>query len=81
MKNFKTYITAVLLLLTLHSAAQCTFKNTAFNSGEYLTYNLYYNWKFVWVKRWNGIVVHCGINLSGSVCLSCVAHHPWQWQT
>ncbi len=50
MKNFKTYITAVLLMLTLHSAAQCTFKNTAFNSGEYLTYNLYYNWKFVWVK-------------------------------
>lgn len=32
------------------AAAQCTFKNTAFKSGEYLSYNLYYNWKFVWVK-------------------------------
>ena len=31
-------------------SAQCTYKNTAFKSGEYLSYNLYYNWKFVWVK-------------------------------
>ncbi len=31
-------------------SAQCTFRNTAFKSGEFLTYNLYYNWKFVWVK-------------------------------
>ncbi len=32
------------------SMAQCTFRNTAFKSGEFLSYNLYYNWKFVWVK-------------------------------
>jgi len=46
---------AVALLLTLHvgAKAQCTFKNTAFQSGEFLTYNLYYNWKFVWVKAGN----------------------------
>lgn len=30
--------------------AQCTYKNDAFQSGEFLSYNLYYNWKFVWVK-------------------------------
>ncbi len=24
----------------------CAFRNTAFKSGEFLTYNLYYNWKF-----------------------------------
>ena len=30
--------------------AQCSFRNTAFKSGEFLSYNLYYNWKFVWVK-------------------------------
>lgn len=30
--------------------AQCTYKNTAFKSGEFLSYNLYYNWQFVWVK-------------------------------
>lgn len=32
------------------SSAQCTFRNTAFKSGEFLSYNLYFNWKFVWVK-------------------------------
>lgn len=32
------------------ASAQCTFRNTAFESGESLTYNLYYNWQFVWVK-------------------------------
>lgn len=34
-------------------SAQCSFRNTAFKSGEFLTYNLYYNWKFVWVKAGN----------------------------
>jgi len=45
---------ALLLCFFLLSAAvgraQCTFRNTAFNGGEFLSYNLYYNWKFVWVK-------------------------------
>jgi len=40
-------------LMTLAAHAQCTFRNTAFKSGEFLTYNLYYNWKFVWVKAGN----------------------------
>lgn len=42
------------LILSLFVAfvanAQCTLKNTAFAGGEYLTYNLYYNWQFIWVK-------------------------------
>lgn len=48
---------ALLLVVVLHlsflatySQAQCTYKNTAFKPGEFLSYNLYYNWKFVWVK-------------------------------
>ena len=40
----------LLLLVNTSVSAQCTFRNTAFKSGEFLTYNLYYNWKFVWVK-------------------------------
>ena len=28
----------------------CGIENVAFNSGERLTYNLYFNWKFVWFK-------------------------------
>lgn len=37
-------------MIAVSTTAQCTFRNTAFSSGEYLTYNLYYNWKFIWVK-------------------------------
>jgi hypothetical protein len=41
---------ALLLLASLQLQAQCKFRNTAFQSGEFISYNLYYNWKFVWVK-------------------------------
>lgn len=55
MKTMKYYLraitVAVILLFCLTKAdAQCSYTNTAFKSGEFLTYNLYYNWKFVWVK-------------------------------
>ena len=40
----------VVLMFSLMLSAQCPLQNTAFKSGEHLTYNLYYNWKFVWVK-------------------------------
>lgn len=50
MNRLKYLITALLLAATSVVTAQCTFKNTAFKSGEYLTYNLYFNWKFVWAK-------------------------------
>jgi hypothetical protein len=48
----KTWILSVLFMLFVPyiSHAQCTYKNTAFKSGEFLSYNLYYNWKFIWVK-------------------------------
>lgn len=49
---------AKLLLLTLCLLAlipqvaksQCTSENSAFQSGETLIYDLYFNWKFVWMK-------------------------------
>jgi len=52
MKNYRKNIIISLLLLLLSASgkAQCNFTNTAFTGGEFLTYNLYYNWKFVWVK-------------------------------
>lgn len=42
----------MLIALTVgtQANAQCTFHNDAFKSGEFLSYNLYYNWKFIWVK-------------------------------
>lgn len=30
--------------------AQCTARNTAFQSGEHVMYDLYFNWKFIWKK-------------------------------
>lgn len=43
----------MLACATLQGQAQCAFKNEAFKGGEFLTYNLYFNWKFVWVKAGN----------------------------
>lgn len=43
-------ILCLFAFMPLNTPAQCTFRNTAFKSGEFLSYNLYYNWKFVWVK-------------------------------
>jgi len=37
-------------LLPLQALAQCGIENTAFKSGEFLSYDLYFNWQFVWVK-------------------------------
>lgn len=44
------FIAALLLTAVGEAAAQCRMTNTAFKSGEFLSYNLYFNWKFVWVK-------------------------------
>ena len=38
------------LLISPAGAQGCGISNTAFKSGERLTYNLYFNWKFVWFK-------------------------------
>ena len=40
----------LLTFLPLNISAQCGIENTAFKSGEFLSYDLYFNWKFVWVK-------------------------------
>ena len=38
------------LLAPCRMTAQCDTENTAFSAGESLTYDLYFNWKFIWVK-------------------------------
>ena len=37
-------------IFVLPASAQCEAKNDAFKSGEHVMYDLYFNWKFVWVK-------------------------------
>lgn len=44
-------IAALLMcVFALPAHAQCEAKNDAFKSGEHVMYDLYFNWKFVWVK-------------------------------
>ena len=38
------------LSMTTNANAQCSSNNSAFQSGETLIYDLYFNWKFVWMK-------------------------------
>ncbi len=49
-KERKILLFVLLMMLPSCIMAQCGIKNTAFTSGESLSYNLYFNWKFVWVK-------------------------------
>jgi len=70
---FRTLVIVSLLLLigTVQTQAQCTFRNTAFSSGEFLTYNLYYNWKFVWVKAGTASMYTVGSTREGKKAFRC----------
>ena len=49
----KTIILALLLSLgmsTAYAQSACGIENKAFKANEFLTYELYFNWKVVWVK-------------------------------
>ena len=69
----KTWILSLLFMLWLPniSNAQCTFRNTAFKSGEFLTYNLYYNWKFIWVKAGLATMSTVESNYKGTPSYRC----------
>lgn len=43
-------LVALLAMLPLMASAQCGIENRAFKSGEFLYYDLYFNWQFIWVK-------------------------------
>ncbi|WP_294469938.1 DUF3108 domain-containing protein [uncultured Bacteroides sp.] len=49
----KLAVALVALLLgafALPASAQCEAKNDAFQSGEHVMYDLFFNWRFIWVK-------------------------------
>ena len=49
--KLKTLLAVVLMSLAVTTAtAQCGIENKAFKSGEFLYYDLFFNWKFIWVK-------------------------------
>ena len=78
MKKLRYLFSLMFFLTVISASAQCGFRNTAFKSGEFLIYNMYYNWKFVWVKagtasmytvasRYNGREAYrCSLTCSGN---------------
>ena len=50
MKHFFLTLCLMLACAWPTAQAQCTSSNTSFKSGETLIYDLYFNWKFVWIK-------------------------------
>lgn len=50
-RSLTVILVALLLgICALPAHAQCEAKNDAFQTGEHVMYDLYFNWKFVWVK-------------------------------
>lgn len=49
MKKLLLLITS-LIALAIPAQAQCPMENKAFNAGEKLNYQLYFNWQFIWIK-------------------------------
>ena len=46
----RLFAACLLTVMPTAVSAQCGIENFAFNAGEFLSYDLYFNWKFVWVK-------------------------------
>ena len=49
------YIVRIIILVVFafpycQVSAQCTAENTAFSAGEELSYDLFFNWKFIWLS-------------------------------
>jgi hypothetical protein len=65
----KLIIATLMLMLTISASAQCTFRNTAVKNGEFISYNLYYNWKFIWVKAGTASMSSVETNYKGKRAL------------
>lgn len=52
MKNLLFFVLAALCAAAT-AQAQCAAENNAFKAGERVSYNLYFNWKFIWKKVGN----------------------------
>ena len=50
MKKLCLFVLLCIQCLSMSAQSQCGVENKAFRSGEYLAYDLYFNWQFVWMK-------------------------------
>ncbi len=71
MKHILRTLTLTLLLLCTHAShAQCTYDNRIITGSEVINYNLYFNWKFFWVKVGSASMVTKPIVYGGSKAFS-----------
>ncbi|MDO4715089.1 MAG: DUF3108 domain-containing protein [Bacteroidales bacterium] len=62
----------IALMTVANIWAQCNLTNTAFKSGEVLSYSLHFNWKFVWVN-----VGTATMSISSSIYNGTPAYHAY----
>ena len=65
----KKLLAIIILGTTLAAQAQCPLENTAFDAGESLNYQLYFNWQFVWLKAGTAALNIQNANYQGQQCL------------
>jgi len=71
----KTPVIIILfLLLPGHGQAQCFKSNTAFQAGEKLTYNVMYNWGFIWLGAGDVTFSVKELNFHGRMVYALDAH-------
>jgi hypothetical protein len=73
LKNLVIVLTFILLGTTT-SSSQCFKYNTAFQAGERLTYNVMYNWGFIWIGAGDVIFSVKETNFKGRPVYSLDAH-------
>ncbi len=67
-KNLCAIIICALTAI-MPATAQCPLRNTAFNAGETLRYQLYFNWQFVWLKAGTASLEVRDATYKGNSCL------------
>ena len=81
-------------ILPSTASAQCGIENIAFKSGEELAYDLYFNWKFIWMKVGTAEMDTKMVKYEGKDAwksylitrgnekiegrLEVISHYPWQ---
>ena len=72
-KNKRQFILFALFVVLMGSwaapsMAQCAMENKAFSAGERVTYDLFFNWKFIWLKAGTATLSTTGIVYQDEPC-------------
>jgi len=65
----RSVLSIIMLCISSMLYAQCPTPNKAFKAGEKLTYDLYFNWSFIWVKAGTAYYTTKSAKYNGEDCL------------